>query len=611
MNILHLISLTFVSGSEHFVVELANKQVELGHNVFIVSDEIHLKTTAHFYSQPITDRSIKNRKKNLKFLKEFVVKNNIQIVHCHSRSSNWLAHFALKKLKVAYLTSYHCRQGVHFTTKLIDTSGVYALPVCHNVAKHIGKDLKILKSKIKLLPNCIDFERLDLQINNISQKTNNQISIIGRTNSEKGQRTGEFLLHFGDFILSNFENFIIKIIGGSFSNFDSKVQNLIIDLNLKYNNRIVEVIYSNNLLQDILESNLVIGAGRVAIETLYLEKPLIAMGEKLFWGLVNDNNYTDALESNFGDIHLSYQFFKWDIEKVKNEIVSVINHSLSISTFKDKIKEQFDLKSIASQSIEFYRSAILTTLSKKHIPILMYHKITDSAIETKHQTYITKDNFKKHLDFFKSQKFTLITFVDLENFISGKTHQSLFPKKPLILTFDDGYKNNFKNLLPLMNEYGFKGVLYLLGDSSIEYNFWDADTGDHKDELMNSDERKEFVKAGWEIGAHSITHRNFTEISLDEVKEEIQESKYKLEQELNINIISFAYPTGLYNQEVIEITKASGIKYGTATDTGGLRIQNDFFRIFRASMFPQDKLFEIWKKTSSWYRDYYYKKRGK
>src|SRR5690606_15080536 len=104
---------------------------------------------------------------------------------------------------------------------------------------------------------------------------------------------------------------------------------------------------------------------------------------------------------------------------------------------------------------------------------LMYHKVPDINIESRHRIFVNKDNFEKHLQFYKSQGFTTLHFSELAEYWSLKRDPSTFPKKPLILTFDDGYIDNLKNAGPLLQKYGFKAVIYLLADNEVRYNYWD------------------------------------------------------------------------------------------------------------------------------------------
>ena len=188
-----------------------------------------------------------------------------------------------------------------------------------------------------------------------------------------------------------------------------------------------------------------------------------------------------------------------------------------------------------------------------------------------------------------------------------------FPPRPIILTFDDGYLDNYTNLLPLMQQYGYRGVLYLLGDADIRYNQWDADFDplEPRSDIMDLAQKRAFVAAGWEIGAHTMSHPKLTTLLLAEATAEIQRSKTALETALQTEIVSFAYPYGDLNEAVKDAVREAGFALGVATDTGGLTIEDDRMRVFRVNMFPNESAGSLFKKTSPWYRKYYRWKRGK
>jgi peptidoglycan/xylan/chitin deacetylase (PgdA/CDA1 family) len=272
---------------------------------------------------------------------------------------------------------------------------------------------------------------------------------------------------------------------------------------------------------------------------------------------------------------------------------------------------EYDSETISQEVMRVYESARMKRSYSKHIPVLMYHKIPNEPFDTQHRVYITERDFRKHLTYFRRRGYTTITFREYDDFASGRRDMGDFPRRPIILTFDDGYRDNYVNLLPMMKEFGFKGVLYLLGDASADYNFWDADRGDHYDKLMSLEEKMAFVEAGWEIGAHSMTHPDLTSMDYGQAKWEIEESKRRLEHDLHTEVLSFAYPGGNVDDRVKLLTKQAGFAFGVSTDTGGLHIEDDRFQVFRVNMFPHDRWFQVWKKSSHWYRRYYRWKRGK
>jgi peptidoglycan/xylan/chitin deacetylase (PgdA/CDA1 family) len=210
----------------------------------------------------------------------------------------------------------------------------------------------------------------------------------------------------------------------------------------------------------------------------------------------------------------------------------------------------------------------------------------------------------------KRRKFTALTFKDYLSFRNESRPLSEFPKKPVIITFDDGYLNNLSLALPILQEFQFKAVIFALGDMAVRNNAWDVIKGEPEDLLMNADQLKILSDAGIEIGAHSLSHRDLTKLSEDEAYHEILQSKLNLEQLLQTDVVSFAYPYGYYSDSVKELTKKAGFQIAVATDRGGMHVEQDLFEIFRVAIFPSDNPWKFWKKTQNWYRSYYKRKRA-
>ncbi|WP_460503564.1 polysaccharide deacetylase family protein [Hymenobacter agri] len=280
---------------------------------------------------------------------------------------------------------------------------------------------------------------------------------------------------------------------------------------------------------------------------------------------------------------------------------------------RQQVRAHYDLTTVAARVLETYQAARMQKAGIGYVPVLMYHKIPDAPPATKHQIYVTRENFEKHLAYFRKRGLTAITFADYLAFARGERPLSEFPARPVILTFDDGYTDNYTNLLPLMQQYGYRGVIYLLGDFDLRYNRWDVDLDptEPRSDIMSPEQKRAFVAAGWEIGAHTMRHPHLPQLPLPEAAAEIAQSKAALETALQTEIVSFAYPYGDLNEDVKTVVRAAGFALGVATDTGGLTIEDDRMQVFRVNMFPNESASSLFKKTSPWYRRYYRWKRGK
>ena len=185
------------------------------------------------------------------------------------------------------------------------------------------------------------------------------------------------------------------------------------------------------------------------------------------------------------------------------------------------------------------------------IPILMYHHIRDyvnpsDKIGT--NLSVSLASFSEELDLIKSKGYNTLTFEDLSN--------GNIPSHPIILTFDDGYENFYKNAFPELQKRNMKAVSFVIVNSIGNSDY------------MNKEELIDLESHGIEIGSHTLSHPDLTKITASKAKNEIENSKQTLENILNKKIISFCYPSGKYNSDVEMMVKEAGYKYATTTTSG-------------------------------------------
>ncbi|MBN2040495.1 MAG: polysaccharide deacetylase family protein [Spirochaetes bacterium] len=183
----------------------------------------------------------------------------------------------------------------------------------------------------------------------------------------------------------------------------------------------------------------------------------------------------------------------------------------------------------------------------EHIPVLCYHHINPA--EALHDNYINTvpDEFEKQIEFLHSYGYKTILSKNVSNVLAPAEKNVLGENnKPIMITFDDGYRSVYDHAYPVMKKYGYKGIIFLITDR-IEKD-WNR-------MFMNREQINELIKEGWEIGSHTITHPKLNQISMEEATNEIIASKKTLEDMFGVKVISFAYPYGLFNKKVIDTVK--------------------------------------------------------
>jgi peptidoglycan/xylan/chitin deacetylase (PgdA/CDA1 family) len=356
-----------------------------------------------------------------------------------------------------------------------------------------------------------------------------------------------------------------------------------------------------NLKPYYQKATLVIGAGRVALEAMKFKKPVIAIGERTYAGPLRVVNIEKAKATNFGDC-FETESFDWD--QLAKDTVHLLRDSKAraqvAQTGYELLKAEYDMKRIYPQMSGLYEKVMLeSNLSQIHeLPILMYHQILGKPPAlAKFNLHVLAEDFEKQLQFLRDHSFETVLFNDL---LTRK-----IPKKPIILTFDDGYENNYRYLFPLLKKYHMKAVIYILGDRKHKTNFWDKSQGEAEHALLKPAQILEMQKSGRvEFGSHSLHHVRLTLLKKTEQEKEITGSKKALEAFLKKPILSFAYPYGSFNEEIKKMTQAAGYTFGLTVQHGPTKIQNDLMEIRRVHMFPETSAFDFYKKTSGFYLRY-------
>ncbi len=183
------------------------------------------------------------------------------------------------------------------------------------------------------------------------------------------------------------------------------------------------------------------------------------------------------------------------------------------------------------------------------VPIFGFHLVrpayTTDTREIK-RYLVTKDVFEKEMKYLSDNGYHTITFATLEDYLVNGTP---LPKNPVILSFDDGWENQFVDAFPSLQKYHLTATFFVF-TNAIGYQ-------NH----LTWDQIKTLSDSGMIIGSHTRSHPFLTEIpDPSKLRDEIVGSKKIIESHIGVVVNDFAYPFGFYNQAVIEAVKNSGYK---------------------------------------------------
>ena len=605
MNILHVLSQFEVTGAEVYAVTVASAQRRYGHTVTIVSDKLHIPFDGIFISQPIGKRSYLQRFQNIKFLIRLIKNNNINIIHGHSRAASWVCNLAALFTGIPFVSTIHGRQHLHLSSKHWSVYGKNIIAVSESLKNHLIQELRLAPQHITTIPNGFDTQRW-ISTTSASAVEDifgvpNQVPIllfIGRFSGPKGDVIRFLISHAYPELVKRIPC-SLQIIGGF--TIPPDIMQRVQEMQLRFGiTSIVARGFQSNIIPYLRAATVVIGSGRVVMESLMAEKRTIAFGESGYEGLVDPTNYEKMRLTNFGDTGIQKPI---NTELIVNDLVNILTQQQSAADatiLQKRVEDTCDINLIERKIDAVYQSAIAETKSPPTIPVLMYHRIVQEVpAQSQHGIWVTAQSFEQHLTSLKRRGYSSITFEQYQLFLSG---EFTLPRKPIILSFDDGYEDNYTCAFPLLKNHGFSAVIFLVTDTARRTNFWDGD--EPQVPLMNNKQIDEMSRAGIEFGSHTVTHPDLAHCSQEKMRNEFVVSKKMIEQVIGKEIVSVAYPYGSVNDTIKATAVEVGYKFGIGTNSGPAKFYKDFFEIRRTQIFPWTGRYGFWKKTQLWYVRY-------
>ncbi len=207
------------------------------------------------------------------------------------------------------------------------------------------------------------------------------------------------------------------------------------------------------------------------------------------------------------------------------------------------------------------------------VPILTYHYVS-SAPDTRDtlrvMLSVRPEVFERQMNYLSEHGYTPITLGDLLLAFDGKVR---LPDKPVILTFDDAYRDFYTNAFPILRRYNFRSTVFVI------YNSMGLSGNLTRDQI-----RELFGSGLVDIGAHTISHPHLTSLASDSARREIVESKERLSQELEIPIVYFSYPYGSYSPEHVEMVRSAGFAVAVTLHRGSIHTKDTIFSLSRITV---------------------------
>jgi peptidoglycan/xylan/chitin deacetylase (PgdA/CDA1 family) len=195
------------------------------------------------------------------------------------------------------------------------------------------------------------------------------------------------------------------------------------------------------------------------------------------------------------------------------------------------------------------------------VPILAYHVIGSPAPGTPNPgLWVAAHDFAVQMRALARAGYAAVTLREAFDAWSGRGG---FPRRPIVISFDDGYRSQYRSGFPVLRRLGWPGVLNLelrnVGDDGITVR-----------------EVERLVEAGWEVDSHTLTHPDLTAVDGAQLRRELAGSRRELQRRFGVRADFFCYPAGRYDDRVVAAVRAAGYEGATTTVDGFARRSEPF-----------------------------------
>jgi len=233
------------------------------------------------------------------------------------------------------------------------------------------------------------------------------------------------------------------------------------------------------------------------------------------------------------------------------------------------------------------------------IPILMYHQIDVPPARgtALRGLIVAPSSFAWQMRMLRLLGYKGLSMRDLEPYLKGEK-----TGKVVGITFDDGYQNNLVHALPNLKANNFTATCYGVSGLVGGTNLWDAGKAAQKP-LMTRQDWLSWHGAGMDVGSHTQTHSNLTELTDDSARQQIINSKKELQELLGAEVRHFCYPYGWFKPEHEDMVRAAGYVTATSTRRGRVQTGDNPFALQRIMVARATNPLQFFLKVATAYED--------
>ncbi|BCZ46864.1 deacetylase [Clostridium gelidum] len=186
------------------------------------------------------------------------------------------------------------------------------------------------------------------------------------------------------------------------------------------------------------------------------------------------------------------------------------------------------------------------------VPVLCYHSINSDPLK-KNSITMSKEKFREQLKIIKDSGYITLTMAELNDYLFK---DKSMPEKSVVISFDDGYRDNYNNAFPILKEFNMNATIFVISSYL------------NRDSYLTAEEIKEMSDYGIDIESHTVSHVKLSTLSYKDQLKELKNSKDTIENITGKPVISIAYPEGKFNKDTKKATLEAGYSMGFTIERG-------------------------------------------
>ena len=224
------------------------------------------------------------------------------------------------------------------------------------------------------------------------------------------------------------------------------------------------------------------------------------------------------------------------------------------------------------------------------VPVLTYHQI--SPKKSSSRITVSEEAFDRQMAYLKNNGYHVLTMKQFFDFIDYHRRP---PRKSVVITIDDGWKSARTIAYPILKKYGFTAVLFV---------YTDLVKSKQNSLTLSWDDVRFLQESGvFEIGSHTITHRDLDKLSDDQLQRELRESRRIIFEKVGVTPDILAYPNGVFDEKAIKTMKNLGYKAGFTVIRAGNPFFNNLFSLNRSMVYNSETLDNFIKMLETFRRE--------